>query len=100
MKIDTYLVGRLNSNVPCDIALPANERSVSRKHLELTMVADGRFYLVHLHPRNTTKAFLNGAWRKITQDYVNADTPLLLGNYETTAERLLTLTNPLKPSAP
>ena len=100
MEITTYLVGRLNRDVPCDIALPANERSVSRKHLELTLVADGRFYVVHLQPRNTTQAFLNGAWRQITQDYVDADTPLLLGTYETTARRLLAMRNPVKPSAP
>lgn len=98
MPTNTYLVGRLNREFHCDIALPANERSVSRKHLELTVVEDGRFYLVHLHPRNTTHAFLNGAWRQITQDYVNADTLLLVGNYETTAGRLFAMRNPFQPN--
>lgn len=91
-EIRTYLVGRRNSTVSCDIALPASESSVSRKHLELTMTADGRCYLVHLHPQNTTQVLgPGGAWARITQEYVEWDAPLLLGAYQTTARQLLAL---------
>jgi hypothetical protein len=91
-EMRTYLVGRRNSTVSCDIALPASETSVSRKHLELTVTASGRCYIVHVHPKNTTRIMRNsGAWEPVSQDYVDLDTPLLLGNYQTTARQLLAM---------
>jgi len=88
----SYLVGRRSSTVACDIEVPESERSVSRRHLEITMDDTGRCYLVHLHPRNTTKAQGNdGTWHQVSQDYVELDTPLLLGKYHTTARQLLKL---------
>ena len=91
-EIRTYLVGRRNSAVRCDIALPESEISVSRKHLELTVTASGRCYIVHVHPRNTTKVLgRDGAWEPISQDYVDPDTPLMLGTHQTTARHLLAL---------
>lgn len=91
-EIRTYLVGRRNSTVTCDIALPESELSVSRKHLELTMTPTGQCYLVHLHPQNTTKVLgRDGSWLPISQDFVELDAPLLLGTYRTTARDLLAL---------
>ena len=91
-EIRTYLVGRRNSSVACDIALPESEVSVSRKHLELTVTATGQCYLVHLHPQNTTKVLgRDGNWLPISQDYVEIDVPLLLGTYRTTALDLLSM---------
>jgi len=85
----TYLVGRKNSRQPCDIEVPEKEESVSRKHLELSVTDDGRYYVVHLHPHNTTEVLRGGHWRRITQDFVEADERLKLGAYETTARHLL-----------
>lgn len=91
-NIRTYLVGRRNSTIPCDIALPESEKSVSRKHLELTVTDSDRCYLVHVHSRNTTKVQArDGSWVPISQDYVDLDTPLLLGNCRITARDLLAL---------
>ena len=91
-EIRTYLVGRRNSTVACDIALPESEISVSRKHLELTMTASGQCYIVHVHPQNTTKVQArDGTWMPISQDYVDLDAPLMLGTYQTTARYLLSL---------
>lgn len=87
--MQTYLVGRRNSRQPCDIEVPENESSVSRKHLELSVTEDGRYYVVHLHPQNTTEVLRDGKWRRITQDYVGVDEGLRLGSYETSARRLL-----------
>jgi len=84
-----YLVGRRNSSQPCDIEVPSSAVSVSRKHLELSVTEDGRCYLVHLHPQNITAVYRSGNWRNITQDYVEWDEPLRLGEYETTARELL-----------
>lgn len=85
----TYLIGRRNTTQPVDIELPAGETSVSRRHLELSVTDDGRYYVVHLHPRNFTKVNRDGAWQTITQDYVDADEPLALGDYHTTVRQLL-----------
>jgi len=99
-EIRTYLVGRRNSTISCDIAVPESETSVSRKHLELTVTATGRCYIVHVHPKNTTKVLgQGGAWVPISQDYVDYDTPLLLGTYQTTARHLLTLVGSPPPQA-
>jgi hypothetical protein len=96
-----YLVGRKNSTVHCDIALPANESSVSRNHLELTVTEDGRFYVVHLHPRNTTQQLTaTGAWERVSQTFVEIDTPLMLGSYQTTVRNLLDLLPREQPAPP
>lgn len=102
-EIRTYLVGRRNSSVQCDIALPENEKSVSRKHLELTVTPAGQCYIVHVHPKNTTQVQgRDGTWVRISQDYVDYDTPLMLGNHRTTARQLLALLqhSPSAPSPP
>ena len=85
----TYLVGRANSSIPCDINISAQESSVSRKHMELTVTDDGRYYVVHIHPRNTTKVFREGQWISLTQDFVDLDAPLRLGGFETSVNQLL-----------
>ncbi len=85
----TYLVGRSNTTQPCDIELPSDATSVSRRHLELSVTDDGRYYVVHLHPRNFTKVNRRGVWETITQDYVEADEPLLLGDCQTTVRQML-----------
>ena len=91
-EIRTYLVGRQNRSVSCDIAIPEREKSVSRKHLEITVTASGTCYIVHVHPKNTTKVLArDGTWVSISQDYVEMDAPLLLGEYRTTARQLLSL---------
>jgi len=97
-----YLVGRRNSTVACDITLPENEKSVSRKHLELTVTSSGQCYIVHVHPQNTTKVQArDGSWVPISQDYVELDAPLMLGNYRTSARQLLAMLpgSPAQPAA-
>lgn len=92
--IRTYLVGRRNRSAACDIELPESETSVSRRHLELTVTTDGRCYLVHLHPKNTTTVQVGGHWVPLSQDFVDWDAPLLLGNCRTTARELLARLGP------
>jgi FHA domain len=87
----TYLVGRKDQHQPCDIELPPEEMSVSRRHLELSVTDDGRLYVVHLHPQNSTAVRRGGVWQSISQDFVSLDEPLLLGAYETTARRLMAM---------
>lgn len=98
--IRTYLVGRRNRTAACDIEVPQSESSVSRRHLELTITADGRCYLVHLHPRNTTRVQVGGQWVPISQDFVDWDAPLVLGNFRTTARELVSRLAPGPPDRP
>lgn len=98
----TYLVGRKNNRIQCDIEIPESERSVSRKHLELTVSDKGECYLVHIHPQNQTQVW-DGAmqsWQPLNQQYVGWDDPLLLGSYRTTARQLVELKDAKAPRAP
>ncbi len=95
-----YIVGRRNSRVRCDIELPETEKSVSRKHLELTVDGSERCYLVHISKENTTKVLDNGTWRVISQESVEIDAPLLLGSYRTTAREMLARMGSPVPNAP
>jgi hypothetical protein len=94
MKV--YLVGRESSAGGCDIALPAGEPSVSRRHLELQVHDDGRAFLVHLHPVNRTLVLRGGDWEGLKQDYVGWDEPLALGEFRTTARELLARAGPAR----
>ncbi len=97
----TYLVGRKNNRIQCDIEIPETERSVSRKHLELTVSDSGECYLVHIHQQNITEVWDAGAqqWQPLSQQYVGWDDPLLLGSYRTTARQLLGLMGGSSPPA-
>ncbi len=100
-QMKTYLVGRRNSSVSCDIEVPEHEKSVSRRHLELTLTSDGRCYIVHLNPENSTRVMdASGNWRSISQDYVELDAPLLLGGFQTTARTLLNQVRRTPPPPP
>ena len=96
----TYLVGRKNSSQPCDIELPAEAASVSRRHLEISVTDEGQIYIVHLHPRNTTAVYRQGGWQSVTQEFVTPNEPLRLGDYETTVRALLALAASSAPDSP
>lgn len=67
--------------------IPINDKSVSRKHLEVTPLQDGNFKIKNLG-RNGT--FVNGM--AIEECIVEADTPLRLGTaYTATLQQLLPL---------
>jgi hypothetical protein len=88
----TYIVGRISSSTHCDIGLPEYEQSISRRHLELTVMPDGRCYIVHLGPGNTTSfQTSDGSWLPISRDYVDWDSPLMLGDYRTSARSLISM---------
>lgn len=93
-----YSVGRKNSHVPCDIAIPAGEDSVSRPHLEITVTDGGRFYVVDVGSANGTFVLRGGRWSSLTQDYVRADERIRLGDFETTvADLMARISNPKFP---
>ncbi len=87
--MEVLTVGRDNSKIRLDIPLPSNNDSISRLHIELTIGEDGRYYILDQGSANGTFVFKNGQWAEFKQGYIEAETPLRLGEYQTTARQLL-----------
>ena len=79
----------------CDIAICEGEKheQISRLHMELTVARNARTcYLVDRCSTNGCYVQKDGEWEAITQAEVEWDTPLLLGNYLTSAKELINQT--------
>lgn len=87
--LEVLVVGRANSRSHPDIELPASEDTVGRRHVEITVGADGDCYIVDLASANGTFVTEKGKWRKVQQASVSLDTPIRLGSHETTIALLL-----------
>ena len=82
-----YIIGREGNQ-----KTPINDKSVSRQHLEVTPLGDGRYYIKNIG-KNGTK--VNGL--SIDETTVEATTPLQLGaSFKTTLQQLLQLPKPPK----
>ncbi len=83
----TYIIGREGNQktLICD-------NSVSRRHLEVTPLGQGRYHIKNIGKNGTKVNGLN-----IYETTVEATTPLLLGSYKTTLQQLLKLPKPLEP---
>jgi predicted component of type VI protein secretion system len=91
----TYIVGRSRKS---DIIIDHINRTVSRKHLKITVEDDGKYYILDCESTNGTYRQEGTRWAQIKQSYVDIDEPLLLGRYKTTIRELLELRaeNPLE----
>jgi predicted component of type VI protein secretion system len=104
MPRSTYTIGRSPS---ADIQTPADARSVSAMHAEVTITKDHRYYLTDRGSTNGTTVFRAGHWQTLQQDFVGLEEPVRLGAYETTLGFLLrtpaaavTPEEPLSPPRP
>lgn len=80
-----YIIGREGNQ-----KTPINDKRVSRQHLEVTPLGDGRYHIKNIG-KNGTK--VNGL--SIDETTVEATTPLQLGaSYKTTLQQLLQLPKP------
>ena len=79
-----YTIGR---GQKADIVIA--DTSVSRIHAELVATDDGRYYLTDAGSKYGTFVRRDEAWKQIRQVYVRARDPLKLGEYETTAAKLM-----------
>jgi pSer/pThr/pTyr-binding forkhead associated (FHA) protein len=84
----TYVIGRSNDGT-VDIVLDHN--SVSRRHAELTIADDGRFYLADLSSTNGTSVLVDGNWRELRQGYVVDGALVAFGEHHITIGQLLKL---------
>ena len=79
-----YMIGR---SPKVDIVV--SDATVSRRHAELLFTDNGRYYLNDCGSKNGTRVRQHGKWTRIKQTFVTRDQPLRLGEYETTARRLI-----------
>ena len=79
-----YRIGRAETN---DVVLP--EATVSREHAELTELGGGRFSIKDLGSTYGTSIRRGQDWDKIGEAELQHDTPLRLGEYQTTVTDLL-----------
>ena len=80
-----YLIGRGKDN---DIRL--TDRTVSRRHAELVVTADGRFFLTDCGSTGGTHVAADSQWRPVRQAFVRHGDQLRFGAYRITVSELLT----------
>ena len=80
----TFTVGRGRG---ADVRLP--DPAVSRLHLEATVTADGRLFVIDAASMSGTFVRRGGEWRRIRQDFIGADETLRMGGATITAAELL-----------
>lgn len=84
MKRRCYLIGRGRDN---DIRL--TDRTVSRRHAELVVTADGRYFLTDCGSTGGTHLLADSGWRPVRQAFVRQGDPLRFGACRTTVGELL-----------
>jgi len=92
--VKTIIVGRQNSKGGLDIAIPASEDTVGRRHLELAEQPDGQFLIKDLGSANGTFVRRGGQWQQVASACVGRNDPIMLGEYCTTISDLLALRSP------
>jgi len=81
----TWVIGRHSD---CDIVL--GDDTVSRYHAELVLGRNGRPYLVDRRSTHGTWVAERGGWQRLERGgYVEEQTRLKLGRYETTVHDLM-----------
>ena len=82
-RIRTFLVGR---HQDCDLRL--DDTTVSRRHAEVVLTPDGRYYVTDCNSAGGSYLFNNGSWQPIRQAFVTASDRLRFGDLELPASRL------------
>ena len=83
------IVGRQNSKGGLDIAIPASEDTVGRRHLEVTEQPGGQFLIKDLGSANGTFIRRGGRWQQVSSACIGRDDEIMLGEYCTSVGDLL-----------
>jgi hypothetical protein len=83
----TFVVGRHGSGA--DIQVPPSFTFVSRMHARISAFPGGRYLLEDLNSSNGTFVLAHGMWEQVTRADVDATTPILLADYQTSIAELL-----------
>ena len=81
-----YQIGRSST---ADIQI--GDSSVSRIHAELTVTRNGSYYLTDCGSGGGSFIARDGEWAPIQQQFIGATENILLGRYQTTAQKLVSL---------
>ena len=81
-RIKSYVVGRQRG---CDLQL--DDSTVSRRHAEVILTPDGRYYLTDCNSAGGTYIYESAGWREVRQEFVSGSDRLRLGDCEITAAR-------------
>lgn len=84
MSFKTYSIGRGS-----DADIQIDGQSVSRRHLELTLTDDGRYYLIDANSTGGTRIQKGGNWEPIKQGFVNENDTLMLGKETVQVQQLV-----------
>ncbi len=82
--MSSYIIGRSEK---CDIVV--DDMTVSRRHAEIEEIGGGRFALRDLESSYGTHIHRDGDWIEILEIEVDANTPIRLGEHDTTADGLM-----------
>ena len=83
-KHAVYLIGRGS-----DVHIRIDDTSVSRIHAELVVTKTGDLFLTDRASSGGTYIARNGAWKRITQDFVKRTDAILFGRHQTTLGKIL-----------
>jgi len=67
-----------------------DDPTVSRRHAEMVVLADGRLFLTDCMSTGGTHVSLNGQWSPIRQAFVEPGDQIRFGNVATTASSIAT----------
>jgi len=82
-----FVIGRQGSGA--DIQVPPHFTFVSRLHARISAFPGGRYLLEDLNSSNGTFVLANGMWEQVSRADVDATTPILLADYQTSIAELL-----------
>ncbi len=85
-RIKTFVIGR---HQDCDLRL--DDKSVSRRHAEVVLTPDGRYYVTDCNSTGGTFVYRDSGWCPIRQELVDPTDRLRFGNDELAASRLESL---------
>jgi hypothetical protein len=89
------VVGRHGSSA--DIQVPSDYAFVSRAHARISTAPGGGYLLEDLNSSNGTFVLAHGMWEQVTRAVVDASTPILLADYQTSIAELLRNLSPAPP---
>jgi hypothetical protein len=92
------VVGRHGSSA--DIQVPSDYAFVSRAHARISTAPGGGDLLEDLNSSNGTYVLAHGMWEQISRAVVDASTPILLADYQTSIAELLRSFAPLPQRQP
>ena len=80
----TYIIGRQND---CDVQIDA--MTVSRRHAELTITNDRKYYLIDCAGGSGTYVAGETEWEEITQTFVGMSDTILFGRHQLTMNEII-----------